>query len=255
MDSKSRLQQPDNSMVKTSGEETSILNLKNLEIIERVLFPESFPDFRIAANDFLYVKGSFTIGEPGYAYKDSSLDQIITIEDPEFDLFFSYKLRQLDILEIDSFLNDSFDYYYPNSSKAFSRFLRLCIRKHSHLFEKDQIITIEEWIESVPAHIETTTKSKVKRTRDDNITKLNQEQTALLIYCLQKTKVILTDEYLNNKEAGQAFSLLTGYSADTIRQNLNKSELGRIATSKNVEAVTKTLSELKQLIDKEIKPE
>ncbi|MBI4930509.1 MAG: hypothetical protein HY841_07090 [Bacteroidetes bacterium] len=99
------------------------------------------------------------------------------------------------------------------------------------------------------------TKGKIKRERDDKATRLNQEQTALLIYCLRKTQVILKDEYLNNKETGQAFSILTGYSADTIRQNLNKSELARIATQKNITALLQTLTDIQKLIDKEIMPE
>ncbi len=99
------------------------------------------------------------------------------------------------------------------------------------------------------------TKGKIKRERDDKATRLNQEQTALLIYCLRKTQVILKDEYLNNKEAGQAFSILTGYSADTLRQNLNKSEMARIASIKNVEAVAKVMKELQKFIEEEVKPE
>jgi hypothetical protein len=84
---------------------------------------------------------------------------------------------------------------------------------------------------------------------------LNQEQTALLIYCLRKTKVILIDEFLNNKEAGVAFSILTGYSADTIRQNLSKTELHKTATAKNVEMVEKALKEVLKYIEKQVKPE
>lgn len=77
----------------------------------------------------------------------------------------------------------------------------------------------------------------------------------MLIYCLRETKVIFADEYLNNKEAGQAFSILTGYSVDTIRQNLNKTELAKAATVKNVEVVEKALKELLRFIDHEIKTE
>lgn len=97
------------------------------------------------------------------------------------------------------------------------------------------------------------TKGKTKRERDDNVTKLNQEQTALLIYYLQSAKIILRDEYLNNKEAGQAFSILTGYSADSLRQNLNKSELQRISSKKNIDAVANALTTIQLLIDRELK--
>lgn len=109
--------------------------------------------------------------------------------------------------------------------------------------------------EELKGTVTTKTKGKIKRERDDKATSLNQEQTALLIYCLRKTKIILKDEYLNNKEAGQAFSILTGYSADTLRQNLNKSEMARIASIKNVEAVAKAMKELQKYVEEEVKPE
>jgi hypothetical protein len=99
------------------------------------------------------------------------------------------------------------------------------------------------------------TKGKHKRELGDRLTKLNQEQTALLIYALQKGRIILKDEDLNNKEAGQAFSILTGFSADTLRQNLGKTELKRIITKKNMDAVHAALTNLTILIDKEIKPD
>ena len=103
--------------------------------------------------------------------------------------------------------------------------------------------------------ISTKTKGKYKRQRDDALTKLNQEQTALLIYCLQKARIILKDEYLSNKEAGQAFAMLTGYSADTLRQSLGKADLSRIITKKNVKALHDTLTNLTILIGNDMKPE
>ena len=97
------------------------------------------------------------------------------------------------------------------------------------------------------------TKGKSRRERDDNVTKLNLEQTALLIHFLQSGKIILRDEYLNNKEAGQAFSILTGYSADSLRQNLSQRELKRISTKKNIDVIANALTSLQLLIDKEIR--
>jgi len=103
--------------------------------------------------------------------------------------------------------------------------------------------------------LKTKTRGKIKRDREDNMTCLNQEQTALLVYCLRRTKVILPEAYLSNKETGLAFSILSGYSADTLRQNLSKSELARLATEKNAEAVTKALKDMQKLIEDEIQPE
>ena len=189
-------------------------------------------------------------------------DSIITPQDELYDLFFVYKLRHTDLMEMDYFLNYSLENYYENNTVSFLRFLKLALRKHSKkLLQPEQIETINEWIAeqekttALSGIEEPKTKGKIKRERDDKVTLLNQEQTALLIHCLRKTKIILIDEFLNNKEAGQAFSILTGYSADTLRQNLNKSETANIATIKNVEVVEKALKEVLKYIDKQVKPE
>ena len=185
----------------------------------------------------------------------------IVRSNPFYDLFLTYKLRHTDLLEIDNLLNCS-QLNYSDNKKDFIRFLRLTLRKHGKkLLQPEQEETINEWITEQEKEItlfgntEVKTKGKPKRDRDDKLTCLNQEQTALLIYCLRETKIILKDELLNNKEAGQAFSALTGYSADTIRQNLNKSEVARLATSKNIDAVTKAINDLNKFIENQIKPE
>jgi hypothetical protein len=186
----------------------------------------------------------------------------ITPEFPRYDLFFAYQLRQTDLLELDNVLNYFFENSTNNSVKDFTRFLTLTLRKHGKkLLQPEQIETVNEWIEAQEKEANlsgtdhTKNKGKVKRDRDDKLTLLNQEQIVILIYCLRKTNVILTDELLNNKDAGQAFSILTGYSADTIRQNLNKSELAKTATAKNVGVVEMALREVLEYIEKEVKPE
>lgn len=97
------------------------------------------------------------------------------------------------------------------------------------------------------------TKGKSKREAEDSVTALNQEQTALLIHFLQQTKIILKDEALNNKEAGQAFSVLTGYSADTLRQTIGKPEIERIATKKNLTQLHNVLTRMGILIDNKLR--
>ena len=53
-------------------------------------------------------------------------------------------------------------------------------------------------------------KSKTKRKPKDDKTSLSEEQTVLLMYYLQREKVILKD--LEDSYMGQAFEILTGYS-------------------------------------------
>lgn len=178
-----------------------------------------------------------------------------------FDVFFAYKLRQTDIFKIDRLLDYFLQKYYEGNKSEFSRFLKLVLRKHGKkLMQAEQIETVNEWIEakekeeSLSGTESLKTKGKRKRERDDNLTKLNQEQTALLIYCLKNAKLILKDEYLNSKETGQAFSMLIGYSADTLRQNLSRSEIIRIASPKNIEAVSKALKDIQRFIEAGLKP-
>jgi hypothetical protein len=175
-----------------------------------------------------------------------------------YDLFFSYKLHSLDLLEIDTFLDYQLANWHGNDTDKFIRFLQLVVRKHgAKMLSPAYIQTIKEWAlaqkkETALSGIEIKTKGKSRREAEDNATALNQEQTALLIHFLQQSKIIRRDENLSNKEAGQAFSILTGYSADTLRQSLGKTDLEQIATKKNLAQVDSVLSRLATLIDNKI---
>lgn len=98
----------------------------------------------------------------------------------------------------------------------------------------------------------TKTKGKHKREAKDELTDLTQEQTALFIDYLQRAKIILKGTNLSNKEAGQVFSILTGYSSDTLRQNLSKAELGRIANTRNRTGLYNLLTRLIALVKKDL---
>jgi hypothetical protein len=94
-------------------------------------------------------------------------------------------------------------------------------------------------------------KGKIKREANDKRTILSQEQTVLLMFYLQQEKAILKDEYLNDKEAGQAFEMLTGYSQHTLRQNLGK--YYQIQNRENLKELDNLLTRLKIRIDKDLK--
>ena len=187
-------------------------------------------------------------------------DYDITPDDFHYDLFFTYRLRQTDLLEMDALLNHFLENYYEDNKTDFIRFLKLTLRKHcKKLLQTEQTETINEWIvekekeATLSGTPDAKIKGKIKRSRDDNVTKLNQEQTTLLIHYLKAGKIILKEEYLNDKEAGQAFSILTGYSADSLRQNLSEAEIKRISIKKNIDAVANALMSIQLLIPKEIK--
>jgi hypothetical protein len=199
-------------------------------------------------------------GKNQKTWHDISAIEEVERKDDLFDYFFICKLRHIGLLEIDSFLAFHLDYSFDNNKKDYFRFLNITLRQYQDKILSPNIAeTVKEWI--ADKEKETTLsgtpdakiKGKVKRSRDDSVTKLNQEQTALLINFLQTSKIILKDEYLKNNEAGQAFSILTGFSADSLRQNLSEAALKRISTKKNIAAVSNSIISLQLLIEKELK--
>src|ERR1035437_3001993 len=167
-----------------------------------------------------------------------------------YDLFFVYKIRGLDLLELDDFLNYQLEIWYENNLKKFTRFLQLIARKHGKkLLSQEHIQTINEWIADKGKHPlpegkeKSQAKPKIifKRNRNEKSTRLNQEQTALLIYCLRETRIILGNEYLDEKYVGQAFSMLTGFSENTLSRKIVTSAVMKFADIKNTQAVTEAL--------------
>ena len=201
-------------------------------------------------------------GKNQKTWYDLSAYEEIERKDEFFDYFFTCKLRHIGLLEIDSFLAFHLDHSFNNNKQDYFRFINITPREHQDKMLSPNIAeTVKEWIKLNEtsdnlkdlSEAGTKTKGKIKRERDDNATKLNQEQTALLIHYLRVGKIILKGEYLNNKEAGQAFSILTGYSTDSLRQNLSEAELKRISIKKNIDAVANALTSIQLLIPKEIK--
>lgn len=95
-------------------------------------------------------------------------------------------------------------------------------------------------------------KGNIRRQINDRVTKLSQEQSALLVHYLKQERVFLNDEYLSNTDAGIAFEILTGYSKNTIRTTLGKIELYQNKT--NLNELHSTLTRLLIAIEKDLKP-
>lgn len=94
-------------------------------------------------------------------------------------------------------------------------------------------------------------KGKIKREALDNKTSLSQEQTVLLIHYLQQERIILKDEYLNDKEAGEAFGKLTGYSENTLRLSLGKYQNYQNKT--NLKELNHIITRLSIAIEKDLR--
>lgn len=179
--------------------------------------------------------------------------------DSFFSYFFACKLSHIDILQTDDFLNYHLEKSFENETEKFVRFLQLIFRQYATLIKPDTITTANEWIsaeQKKPAlsgtESETQKKARVKRDAGDNITSLNLAQTSYLINLLKQSKVIIKDDtILTSKTAGEAFSLLTGYSPDTLRLKMNlkgQHDLNRQDRAK----VRQTLYDIVALIDKDI---
>ena len=150
-------------------------------------------------------------------------------QDGFFDFFFTCKLRQLSLLDIEDYLDFHLHNSFDNNKKSFFQFLNLTIRKYQDTLLNNNIIeTTNEWIKS---HAEIKVgldkdqanepiKGRKQREPGDKLTCLSQNQTVLLIEFLQKAGIILSEGSLNYTQAGKALNLLTGYSPHTIRQQL-----------------------------------
>ncbi len=150
-------------------------------------------------------------------------------QDSFFDFFFTCKLRQLSLLDMEGYLDFHLHNSFDNDKKSFFQFLNLTIRKYQDTLLNNNIVeTTNEWIKShaeIKASIDKdpaneTIKGRKQRESGDKLTCLSQNQTVLLIEFMQKAGIILNEDSLNYTQAGKALNLLTGYSPHTIRQQL-----------------------------------
>lgn len=264
------------------------LYLPHITETERAFFPQTYGAYAgmvynwAALNErYLTEKDVLQLtGKPSLAaFNEASLPRYIKAKDeagheinywidlmPEYTVqrtdffygsFFFHKLRHLDLLDLYAFLDYQLTTHYDGNMTEFAQFLKLCVRKYENtLITPAYALTVNEWIDerkNTGNTLAGKAKGKIKRSPDELLTLLNQELTVLLIHYLQKGRVILKDEYLNNKEAGEAFSLLTGYSADTLRQKLGIAELDRLLTKKNIADLHKNLTRIINLMESDIR--
>src|ERR1051326_5227581 len=76
-------------------------------------------------------------------------DEYIAPSDEIFyDVFLTYKLRSLDLIKIDSFLDYQLAKWHDNNADKFIRFLQLTLRKHGEkLLSPEYILTVNEWMD------------------------------------------------------------------------------------------------------------
>lgn len=269
------------------------ISLRSLTLIQLLNYPDAYSEYQDIVTRFLRIKGlTFTPQQMLEKANKSSLEKIsnekparyiyvgtkrengnelelwvdmmmeyyFTPEDDIYSLVLAYKLRDYDLLKIDPFLYYHQNKYFQDELEAFSRFVELTLRQYAGLIPDACVLTVKEWIMQQKRYLENQSdrlpvkvKGRPRRERDDNQTALNQELTALFIQYLQKGQIIFSGEYLTNKQAGEAFHILTGYSAATLRQSLNTTEIDKIATKKNLTSLYNTIARLSIFIDRDLK--
>ncbi len=196
-------------------------------------------------------------------YYDTTMVFYITPKNIYYPEFFAYLLKHSDLIKIDQCLTYQLEKYHGNDFNAFSRLLVLMIRKFGHVIIPEQVVvTIQEWL-TVKTEQHTKEegdssgssasgkRGKINRRAEDNITSLNREQTILFIQYMKEAGVFLKDEYLTDANAGKAFELLTGFSQNTLRQDLGK--FYQFESKENLHKLHKLFSQLIQQIDKQLK--
>lgn len=128
--------------------------------------------------------------------------------------------------------------------KSTERFLKLH-KEMQYLFMESEEQQEEESVGS------TKKKEKPIRSRSDNETLLNREQTALLVPILQRAKILLPD--VKPQYIGEAISALTGYSSDSVRQLLSPKEIKLLFTERNLKEVHNSLNRAITVVETQLR--
>ncbi|MBB3836991.1 hypothetical protein FHS57_000973 [Runella defluvii] len=178
-----------------------------------------------------------------------------------FDLYFALRLNLTDLMQVFSFLDFQLDRNFGGDFTQFKAYLEQLIRKYKPVFLKPLIIeSVESWLtqDRKPLPDKTITKvsaendsfskkleiglPKLKpRDKNDGITSLTINQTALLFSLLREHKVIFKDESYQSKEnIYKAIQVLTGYN----RQNIKTAMLDDKFSESDKEVVQNLINKL-----------
>jgi hypothetical protein len=206
--------------------------------------------------------------KPEIAYVNLFTNYNVQPLDIYYPFFFACKLRNLDLFSLEAFLEYHLSKYYGGDLKELAKFLKILIKEFKGAYLKETYIeVIQEWIIDKEKQVllnadnpnaidgisdsEWHRKGRRKREADDKMTCLNQEQTVLFINYLKQHRVVLNGDNLKHMDAGIAFSILTGYSKNTLRQNLSDSSHG--FNKSNLVEIDNLLTRMKIAIEKDLK--
>jgi hypothetical protein len=69
------------------------------------------------------------------------------LEPRVFEFFFAFKIRQVDVMQIDPFLSYHMSQNFDNDKRSYFRFLTLLMRKYQALYDEARMKTIDEWMD------------------------------------------------------------------------------------------------------------
>ncbi len=168
--------------------------------------------------------------------------------------FFDQELAWVELEVIDTQTFNSIHENQGMSDEEYEAFLNNASRilrteqYHHFIYQQDE----QSGTESESLGVAISTKGRPQRSAGDNLTKLNQEQTALMIHFLKTGRLILKNEYLTDKAAGLAFNILTGYSPNSLRTSLSEKEIAMLHTKANLTEVYNALTNVTLLIKNEL---
>lgn len=216
--------------------------LKNLPLITNPNeYKQGHRDFNI--NKFL------EFGNSILEYNTNYLDEY----SENFEYYFMLGLRQTELKNIDDYLT----HHAQKFESDFRQFLTFALMNFDHFINSSQKQLTDEWLNKKKSTnfktIEIRLPKFKERTKSDNYTTLNVEQTALLFHYLKNSKVILNDTPLQPAtEISKAIRILTGYSENTLRQKLSNSKQIDNINKDDLIVTQNILKKIIKLIDKDL---
>lgn len=120
-----------------------------------------------------------------------------------------------------------------------------------YLMQQQKINYLEPQTEA--SILELAPAKKLKRSKTDQWTSLSLEETVLFADFLRSAKVIISDDrMLSNVKLAEAFSQLTGFSSEAIRQGLSSIPASKVSKDK-LQNIQKALHQVNSLIDRKLK--
>jgi predicted DNA-binding transcriptional regulator AlpA len=169
-------------------------------------FPNSTMEQLQEQNPEQYEKTGFTKDEKGNkvnGWIDFYDNCYIIFGDPLYERFFAYKIRSVDLMTMDDFLDYHLEKTFKKDLVKYVRFLNLTLRKHeTKILDEKHCNTVEEWIKAKKKLLKKRNsigKSEMTReTADDLLTYFKTEVEKLLAE--KKSEKIIKKGLISSKD-------------------------------------------------------